>query len=100
MENGFESSRSLILTTYSSVHSFPSFQQWNRAWDDWHKKNVEYVFQQDVNGKLDCIRSAVMKSVQQVCEEKFPSGPFLEDNSEVSQKDLEEAILRRRQSVL
>lgn len=75
-------------------------RQWNQAWDDWHKKNVEYVFQQDVNGKLDCIRSAVMKSVQQVCEEKFPSGPVLEDNSEVSQKDLEEAILRRRQAVL
>lgn len=72
---------------------------WNKAWADWEEQYVDYVFEQRVNGKLECICSAVMKSVQQVCQEIYPSGPVMEDQSDVSQRELEEAIAKRRKAV-
>lgn len=72
---------------------------WNAAWDGWIENQVEYVFQQVVSGKLECIREAVIKSVQQVCQEKFEKKPVLEEKKAINQSELESIIAKKRKAI-
>lgn len=72
---------------------------WNDAWVEWQEEQVEYTFQQRANGKLDCIFSAVVRAMREVCDEIFEKEPVMEEKEEVTQKELEEAIALRRQAL-
>lgn len=72
---------------------------WNRAWDEWEESHMEYVFQQVVNGRLECIREAIVKSVKQVCDEKFSKAPVVEEKAETKQSDIEAIIAKKRSLV-
>lgn len=72
---------------------------WNLAWDEWEESHMEYVFQQVVNGRLECIREAIVKSVKQVCDEKFSKAPVVEEKAETKQSDIEAIIAKKRSLV-
>ena len=75
------------------------WKSWTAAWDLWKERNVEYTFQQVVNGKLDCIQLGISKSIQEVCEELYPQAMLSEEHSKVDQVDLEEAIAKKKKSL-
>lgn len=95
----------LILCCVGGVMEFIKYsrkqakQQWEKAWNDWMTEQVEYTFQQVVNGKLECIQAAVKKSLSEVCEELYPNALVQEDHSQIDQADLEAAIAKKKKSM-
>lgn len=73
-----------------------AWDNWNKAWDDWRREYVEYIFQDIVNGKLECLQKGVSHSIKQVCDSLYPHALVGEDHSKTDQIDLEAAIAKKK----